>query len=82
MGNSRTVWLWLAAAASLAVGLVFIFNNSSAGWLLIVLGIVYMGLLARPGAPAVSARLIVGGLVAAAVLLIVVAAISAVFVAR
>lgn len=49
MGNRQRVWLWLAAAASFVVGLVLVFNDSGAGWFLVIMGITYLGASTRVG---------------------------------
>ena len=42
-------WLWLSAAVSALVGLLLVWNDSSAGWFLIVLGAIDLGLSTRGG---------------------------------
>lgn len=49
MDNRKKVWLWLSAAISFITGFILVLNDSSAGWFLIIMGIVYIGSLTRPG---------------------------------
>ena len=49
MKNSQKTWLWLSAIVSLAVGFILVLNDSGAGWFLIIMGMVYIGSLTRPG---------------------------------
>jgi uncharacterized membrane protein HdeD (DUF308 family) len=49
MKNSQKTWLWLSAIVSFVVGFILVMNDSSAGWFLIIMGIVYIGSLTRPG---------------------------------
>ncbi len=49
MSTSSPAWLWLAAAVSLIAGFVFVMKDSSAGWFLIIMGIIDIGAAARPG---------------------------------
>jgi len=43
MHNRQRAWLWVAAAASFLVGLILVWNDSGAGWFLIIMGLVYIG---------------------------------------
>jgi hypothetical protein len=77
MGSRQRVWLWLAAAASFAVGLVLVFNDSGAGWFLVIMGITYLGASTRAGQEMAAtnpgpAR---WGLVAATLLLVLLAVV-------
>jgi hypothetical protein len=49
MNNRQKTWLWISAAASLIVGILLVWNDSGAGWFLIIMGIAYLGVLTRPG---------------------------------
>ncbi len=49
MNNRQKTWLWISAAASFLVGILLVWNDSGAGWLLIIMGIVYLGALTQPG---------------------------------
>ena len=49
MHNRQRAWLWSAAAVSFIVGLIFVLNDSAAGWFLIIMGIVYIGASTRGG---------------------------------
>jgi hypothetical protein len=48
MDKGQRTCLWLAAAASFGVGLLLVLNDSGAGWFLIIMGLVDVGVLARP----------------------------------
>jgi hypothetical protein len=39
MSKQDQVWLWTAAAVSLVMGWFLVLNNNSAGWYLIILGV-------------------------------------------
>jgi len=49
MHNRSRAWLWSAAAVSFIVGLIFVLNDSGAGWYFILMGIVYIGASTRAG---------------------------------
>jgi hypothetical protein len=49
MDNSQRILMWLAVAASFLVGLLLVWNDSAAGWFLIIMSAVYLALLTRPG---------------------------------
>jgi uncharacterized membrane protein HdeD (DUF308 family) len=49
MKNSQKTWLRLSAIVSFVVGFILVMNDSAAGWFLIIMGIVYIGSLTRPG---------------------------------
>jgi hypothetical protein len=49
MQKRERAWLWLAAAMSFIVGLVLVWNDSGAGWFLIIMGFVYIGASTRVG---------------------------------
>ena len=49
MDNRQKTWLWISAAASFFVGILLVWNDSGAGWFLIIMGIAYLGALTRPG---------------------------------
>ncbi len=78
MSASPGVWLWISAAVSFIVGALLVMNDSSAGWFLIILGIIDLG-ATRSGkqGQAVSNRgWIRWGLIAATLLLVVLAVIT------
>ena len=84
MGNQRLL-LWLSAAVALVVGLVLVMQDSGAGWFLIIVGIIDIGLAAgaNRGLPAANQRVTRLGLISAALLLIVLIMIAvAVYLAR
>ena len=49
MKNGQKTWLWLSAIVSFVVGFILVMNDSSAGWFLIIMGMVYISSLTRPG---------------------------------
>jgi hypothetical protein len=49
MKNGQKTWLWLSAIVSFVVGFILVMNDSGAGWFLIIMGMVYIGSLTRPG---------------------------------
>jgi hypothetical protein len=49
MENRQRVWLWLSAAVSFVVGFLLVWNDSGAGWFLIMMGIIYFGVSTRAG---------------------------------
>ncbi len=49
MDNRQKTWLWISAAASLLVGILLVWKDSTAGWFIIILGLGYLGALTRPG---------------------------------
>ena len=51
MKNRQKIWLWASVAISVIVGFILVLNDSGAGWLLIILGIIYIGLSNRIGQP-------------------------------
>ncbi len=78
MSASPGVWLWLSAAASLMAGFLLVMNDSSAGWFLIILGIIDIGATTRAGqglAASNRAR-ISWGLIAVTVLIILLVLIA------
>lgn len=77
MRNGQRVWLWLAAAASFVVGLMLVFNDSGAGWFLIIMGITYLGVSTRAGQGMAAANpgLARWGLVATTLLLVLLAVV-------
>ncbi len=44
MHNRQKAWLWLSAGISFIVGSILVLNDSGAGWFLIVMGIIDIGL--------------------------------------
>ncbi len=49
MNNRQRVWLWLAAAVSIIVGVLLLLADSGAGWFLVIMGIIYTGASTRAG---------------------------------
>ncbi len=43
MNASTQIWLWVSAAVSLMAGFLLLMNDSSAGWFLIIMGIIDIG---------------------------------------
>ncbi len=85
MSATPGVWLWISAVVSLIAGSLLVMNDSSAGWFLIILGIIDIGATARAGQglAAPNRRMIGWGLVAATLLLVLVVLIAgAVFLLR
>jgi len=79
MQDRQKVWIGLAIAISLIAGLVLVLNDSAAGWIFLIFGISYLGLLTR-GSQAWAAsdpRIAHWALIGAIVLLGLVAALAA-----
>jgi len=72
MHTRQRTWLWLSAAASFLVGLILVWNDTSAGWFLIIMGIIYLGTSTRAGQglAAVNPSLVRWGLVGVTLLLV------------
>ncbi len=49
MQSSNRIWLWLSAAVSFVVGFLLVSNDSAAGWFLIMMGIIDIGVSTRAG---------------------------------
>ncbi len=49
MNNRQKIWLWLSAAVSLIVGFILVMSDSGAGWFLIIMGMIYIGVSTRIG---------------------------------
>ena len=49
MDNRQKAWTWSAAAISFVAGFILWLNDSAAGMFLILMGIIYIGTLTRPG---------------------------------
>jgi hypothetical protein len=49
MNASPQVWLWVSAIVSLIAGSLLVMNDSSAGWFLIIMGIIDIGATTRSG---------------------------------
>ena len=49
MKDRQRVWLWLSTAVSLIVGFILAWNDSGAGWFLILMAFTYLGLSTRAG---------------------------------
>jgi len=79
MNSSQRTWLWLAAVVSLIVGLALVWNDSGAGWFLMVMGIIYAGASTRAGQAWASSNPKLGrwGLIVASLLLVLLAMLVA-----
>jgi hypothetical protein len=77
MHNSQRTWLVLSAVVSFVVGFILVLNDSSAGWFLIILGIIDIGSLTRTGQglAASNPSLVRWGLVGVTLLLVLLAVI-------
>ena len=85
MDNRQKTWLWISAAASLIVGILLVWNDSGAGWFLIIMGITYLSTLTKPGQTWASSNpsLARWGLIGVTLLLILLAVVvGAVFLSR
>ncbi len=49
MRNRQRVLSWSAAAVSFVVGLIFVLNDSAAGWIFFIFGLSYVGASTRTG---------------------------------
>jgi hypothetical protein len=49
MNKNQKIWSWLAAGMSFLAGILLVLKDSGAGWFLIIMGIIYLGALTRPG---------------------------------
>ena len=49
MDNRHQAWTWSAAAISFVAGFILWLNESAAGMFLMLMGIIYIGTLTRPG---------------------------------
>jgi hypothetical protein len=49
MDNRQKAWTWSAAAISFVAGFILWLNDSAAGVFLMLMGIIYIGTLTRPG---------------------------------
>ena len=49
MNNRQKAWAWSAAAISFVAGFILWLNDSAAGMFLILMGIIFIGTLTRPG---------------------------------
>ena len=56
MDKRQRIWMGVSAAVSFLVGLLLVWNDSAAGWFLIVMGAVYLGMLTRPGQELAASR--------------------------
>ncbi len=78
MNASPQAWLWVSAAVSLIAGLLLVMNDSSAGWFLIIMGIINIGAATRAGRAlaAPNPAMIRWGLIAVTLVLVVLALIA------
>jgi len=79
MSNRQKTGLRISAAVLFSAGFVFVLNDSSAGWFLIILGITYLGISTRIGQgwAASNSSLAKWGLVGVTLLLILLAVVVA-----
>jgi hypothetical protein len=56
MDKRQRIWMWVAVVVSFLVGLLLVWNDSGAGWFLIIMGAVYLGMLTRPGQGLAASR--------------------------
>ncbi len=49
MNDRRRTWSWAAAAVSFVLGLLLVFNGTTAGWIFVILGVGYLGLSTGAG---------------------------------
>jgi hypothetical protein len=73
MLKRQRVWLWVAAIVSMVVGLILVLNDSGAGWFLILMGIIDIGVSTRAGQGLIASNsgLVRWGLVGVTLLLII-----------
>jgi hypothetical protein len=77
--RDRRSWIWLSAVISAGAGLLLVLNDSAGGWILVLLGITYLGLLTRRGQAWTSAHadLARWALIGVTILVVLLAAILA-----
>jgi hypothetical protein len=77
MHNRQRAWLWLSAAVSFVVGFILVLNDSGAGWFLIIMGIIDIGISTRAGQglAASNPSLVRWGLVGVTLLLVLLAVV-------
>jgi hypothetical protein len=77
MHNCQRVGLWLSAAVSFVVGFILVLNDSGAGWFLIIMGIIDIGISTRAGQglAASNPSLVRWGLVGVTLLLVLLAVV-------
>ena len=81
MHNRLRAWLWSAAAVSFVVGLIFVLNDSEAGWIFFIIGISYLGISTRAGQA--NPSLVRWGLIGVTLLLVLlVVVVGAVFLSK
>lgn len=71
MNTSPQVGLWIAGAGALIAGFLLVMNDSTAGWFLIIMGMIDIGATTRPARawPALDRGMTRWGLVAVTLLL-------------
>ncbi len=84
MNERRKTWSYAAAGVSFVLGLLLAFNGTTAGWIFVILGIGYLGLLSGAGQrwAAANPRLVRWGLWGITALLILVLILVEVVLAR
>jgi len=80
MNKNQKSWLWLSTSASFIVGFILVLNDSGAGWLLIIMGIIYISSTTRAGQAWAESnpRLTRWGLIGVTVLLVLLAVVAGV----
>ncbi len=84
MNDRRRTWSYAAAGASFVLGLLLVFGGTAGGWVFVILGIVYLGLLTGGGQrwAAANPKLVRWGLWGLTVLLILLLILVEVLLAR
>lgn len=80
MDKHQRIWMGVTVAVSFLVGLLLVWNDSAPGWFLIILGMVYLGMLTRPGQALSASRptLVKWGLIGTVLLALLAAALAAI----
>jgi len=79
--NHQRTWTWFAAAFSFVVGLIFVLNDSAAGWFFLIMGMVYLGGSTRAGQdwaasnPSLARWGLIGGTLLLVLLVVVIGAV-------
>jgi hypothetical protein len=84
MDKRQRIWMSVAAAVSFLVGLLLVWNDSTPGWFLIIMGTVYVGMLTRPGQGLAASRpaLVKWGLIGTVLLVLLAAVLAAITLSR
>ena len=78
MDNRQKAWTWSAAAISFIAGFILWLNDNAAGLFLILMGIIFIGTLTRPGQTwaKTNPSLVRWGLVGVTLLLVLLAVVA------